>query len=138
MDYPGGLREEQITCVTNSNSMVSNYLGSAYITVTSEVRVPGGADQSKEIKTYMVAGPGATNVGVTMLVADTISPDAAPLTTTYAYDPYLRFPKKAEGSDQHNDSEEMRGVFQQGFLARQRIGLVVMRLASRKDSRRPG
>lgn len=89
LDYPGSLREDQISWATTTNNV--DVLGpSAIFTVTEEIRTPGGPDQYEAVRTYQL--PLNENGSACMLVQKTMAPGSNPQTTTYAYEPDLLLP----------------------------------------------
>lgn len=80
LDYPASLREDQVTSVMTTNSD-----GSYSRTVTTEIRVPGSADQSKVRRVYQTLSYSAEG-SAEVLTSETKSPDTNPQTTTFTYD----------------------------------------------------
>jgi hypothetical protein len=83
IDYPGGLREDQVVSTINTNT-TSGY---GYTrTVVATTSLPGGSVQSKTERVYQNLGGSRAYNNQEHLVQETLSPDTAPKTTTYAYD----------------------------------------------------
>lgn len=88
LDYPGNLRQDEWTAAITTNAPPIYMAGTAqggsfpafYRTVTNMVRQPGGPDLYKVRRVYRQFRWGES------LIEETISPEADPKTTTYAYD----------------------------------------------------
>jgi RHS repeat-associated protein len=84
LDYPGSLREDEVSTGVTTNT------SGATLNVTNEIRVPGGPDQYKAVRYYhnQNAVPGYGGVSF-YLTQETLNPDSNPQTTTYTYYPYI-------------------------------------------------
>ncbi len=111
LDYPGGLREDQVTKATiittnlyvieeDEPTNMTNEVHSVTCVVTNIVRAPGGPVEFKSIRIYQQdneldydrfavnVGPGyeiTENQAPLTLTQETLDPDGNPQTTTYVY-----------------------------------------------------
>lgn len=81
LDYPGGLREDEMGSTVIPTNSYPNASYTRY--VTNVIRVPGGATQYKTLQMYKFFGD--EGAGFEAIAQETIDPDNNPKTTTYSY-----------------------------------------------------